>query len=86
MARGSDTGSSEQRGPGRALRDVDQDALLEFDRLEVAPVRGERLLLIGAAFRVVDEHARHTPQIELAQILDAGVGRHLAMSPVPPLI
>ena len=67
---------AEQRACGRALRHVGQDALLEFDRLEVAPVRGERLLLIGAAFRIVDEHARHTPQILLAQILDAGVRRH----------
>src|SRR5262245_1702963 len=73
-------GLPEERGCGRALRDVDEDTLLEFDRLEVAPVRGQRLLLIGAALRVIDEHARHAPQVLLAQVLDAGVRGHLSIS------
>ena len=62
MASGSDTGCPSNVVPVDA-GDVDQDALLEFDCLEVAPVRLDRLLLVGAVLRVVDEHARHAPQV-----------------------
>ena len=52
--------------------DVDEDALTEFQRLEVGAVGAQRLLGVGAVIDIVEERLRHLAPVQFAQILDAG--------------
>src|SRR5205085_3968213 len=50
---------AEDGGGEVALRDIDQDALAEFDALEVLAVGAQRLLAVRAAVGIVEERLRH---------------------------
>ncbi len=65
-------GLAEDRGGEIALRDVDQDALAELDRLQVVDIGAQRVLGIGAAIGIVEEGLGHAALVQLAQIFDAG--------------
>ncbi len=65
-----------------AHRDVDENALAEFQRLEVGAVGAQRLLGIGAVIDIVEERLRHLAPVQFAQILDAGDVFHVRSLPV----
>ena len=70
---------------GVALGNVDQDALTQFDRLQVFTVGAQRFLGVGAAVAIVEKCLWHFPHVALPQILDAGNVFH-GRIPAPPNI
>ena len=77
-ASGSDAGSPRIVVLVLRAGDVAQDALAQFDALEIGAVGAQRLLGIGAGFGIIDERARHLAVRGLPQVLDAGHGFHAA--------
>ena len=63
---------SQDGGRGAALVDVAQDALTQFDLLEISTVGAQRLLVVGASIGIIEEHFRDVAARTLPQVGDAG--------------
>jgi hypothetical protein len=57
---------------GIAPGDVDEDALAQFDRLQILAIGAQRLFGIGAAVAIVEKCLGHLSHMALSQVLDAG--------------
>ena len=70
---------ADHRGCLRARGDIGHDALAQFQRVEVGPVRPPGQLIVGSGLDVLEEGPRHPPFGDLPQVLDGGdrvPGRH----------
>ena len=77
---------ADDRRRGRAVGNIDHDALAQLQRLEIGAVRLQRLLGIGAAVAIFEEGARHAALRHQSQIVDRScrLQRHVArLLPVP---
>src|SRR5439155_17885690 len=63
-----------------APRDVDQDTLAQLDGVEVAAVGAQRLLRIGTALGIFEEHLWLPSARPPPEVLDAGQDRHAQLS------